>query len=39
MTKIIIFWLLGLLTLVVVIGGGSWLFFWVIAKAKKNKLF
>jgi len=39
MTKIIIFWLLGLLTLIVIVGGGTWLFFWAYAKAKKMKIF
>lgn len=38
MTKVIIFWLMGLLTVAFVIGGGTWLFFFILAKLKKNKI-
>lgn len=38
MTKIIVFWAMGLLTIAFVVGGGTWFFFWVIAKLKKNKI-
>lgn len=38
MTKIIAFWAMGLLTIAFVIGGGTWLFFFVIAKLKKHKI-
>lgn len=38
MGKIVLFWLLGIITLVVVFGGGAWLLFWVIRQVKKNNL-
>lgn len=38
MTKLIVFWLLGILTLAIVGGGGAALFFWIYGKAKKSKI-
>lgn len=38
MTKIILFWLLGVLTVGIILGGGTWLFFTLFDKAKKRKL-
>ena len=38
MGKMIVFWILTLLSIVVLVGGGAWLFFWVYEKAKKNKI-
>jgi flagellar basal body-associated protein FliL len=39
MGKIVLFWILGVLTIFLFVGGGAWLFFWSYAKAKKNKMF
>ena len=39
MGKMIIFWILTMLSIVILVGGGVWLFFWAYAKAKKNKMF
>jgi hypothetical protein len=39
MAKMIVFWILTLLSIAFLVGGGIWLFFWAYAKAKKNKMF
>jgi hypothetical protein len=38
MGKIVLFWILGVLTIALIVGGGAWLFFWVFEKPKKNKM-
>jgi hypothetical protein len=39
MGKIVLFWILGVLTIALIVGGETWLFFWAFEKAKKNKMF
>lgn len=39
MGKIVLFWLLIVLSGVILFGGGASLFFWIHNKAKKAKLF
>lgn len=38
MLKVVVFWLLGVLTVAFVIGGGTWFAFWVFRQLKKNKI-
>jgi hypothetical protein len=39
MGKMIVFWILTILSISILVGGGVWLFFWSYEKAKKNKMF
>lgn len=38
MSKIVLFWILGVASLALLIGGGSWMFFEIWDKAKKRKI-
>jgi len=38
MGKIVLFWLIGVLSLVILFGGGGYYFFWLFRKGKKEKL-
>jgi hypothetical protein len=38
MSKAVLLWILGVLTVSLLIGGGVWLLFWAFAKAKKLKI-
>lgn len=39
MAKIILFWTLIVLTVSLGLGGGAWLFFWIMRKLKSEKPF